>query len=55
MPKNKVTAKVHTKEGMPIKVWANSKTGTVLPSNWKQQAGFLAGPMTGRTGKRHAR
>lgn len=45
MRKNKIIAHVHTKEGMPIKVWANQRTGVVLPSNWKQQAGYLAGPV----------
>lgn len=57
MRKNKIIAHVHTKEGMPIKVWANQKTGVVLPSNWKQQAGFLAGPVeiTKRLANRHRR
>lgn len=39
--KNKVVAKVHTKQGMAVKVFANGKTGVVLPANWKQQAGIL--------------
>lgn len=55
--KNKIIARVHTKAGMAIKVWANERTGIVIPSNWKQQAGFLAGEVvvTKRMANRRAR
>lgn len=55
--KNKIIARVHTKAGMAIKVWANDRTGIVIPSNWKQQAGFLAGEVlvTKRMANRRAR
>ena len=42
MRKHKSIGMVRTKEGFDIKVWFNRKTGTVLPTNWKQQAGYLA-------------
>jgi hypothetical protein len=40
--KNKFTRHMETKEGFPIKVWLNRKTGGILPTNWKQQSSFLS-------------
>lgn len=40
--KNKTVRRMMTKEGFPVKVWINRKTGGILPTHWKQQAGALS-------------
>ncbi len=46
-----------TAEGFQVRAWHNRKTGTIVPTNWKLQAGTLAGPrvMTRRLENRHKR
>ena len=48
MAKNKAVSWVTTRHGYRVKVWINRRTGTVLPTNWKIQAGMLAEPAQGR-------
>ncbi len=42
--KNKVVILAQTQEGFQVRAWLNRKKGTILPTNWKQQAGTLAHP-----------
>lgn len=44
---------VKTRDGFEVKVFANQRTGTVMPTNWKQQASILAGPMVITTRMKH--
>ncbi len=55
--KNKSTMLAQTKDGYQTKVWINRKTNTMLPTNWKLQAGTLAGiaPLTKRQENRRQR
>ena len=40
--RKKIAGWATTKYGQRIKVWRWIKTGKILPTNWKLQAGFLA-------------
>lgn len=40
--KNKFARRISTSQGFQIKVWKNVKTGVILPTHWKQQAGYLS-------------
>lgn len=44
MGKNKRIARMRTDKGFRVKVWVNQTTGTIAPTNWKIQAGYLVGP-----------
>lgn len=43
--RNKITMRMKTPDGYVAKCWQNVKTGAILPTNWKLQAGYLAGPV----------
>lgn len=47
----------HTAAGMEFKVSRHIKTGAIVPSNWKIQAGYLSGAVlvTRRMANRRAR
>ena len=46
--RNKIRVIVTAASGHSFKAWKNAKTGEILPTNWKIQAGFLS------QGKAHA-
>jgi len=55
--RNKIATLMRLKTGFVTKCWQNIRTGEVLPTNWKMQAGYLSGPMmlTTRQKNRRAR
>lgn len=50
--KNKTVIMAQTQEGFQVRAWLNRKTGVILPTNWKQQAGTLARPAVTREVKK---
>jgi hypothetical protein len=40
--RNKIRVIATLESGHSFKAWKNAKTGEILPTNWKTQAGFLA-------------
>lgn len=43
--RNKIAVYMKTSDGYVAKCWQHVKTGAILPTNWKLQAGYLAGPV----------